>query len=261
MPLISVVAVFLTILGCAPIPPETIPLSESLPLLSRDPVELVESLEQRAHQFRSLRALASVYYRGGDGRGGVQEAILVYRPDRLRLETLSPLGAILIVTADADQVVGFQPREHLFYRGRSSKENLLRYTTIPLELEEWTSVLLGLPPVEVRDRWERKGDTLQRELSEGRREVVAFHPNLKIPTRWQRIDPNGGIEVSALFTDFFSTLVGLFPLKISLETPHRQVSLEIRYQEPELNVALPTSLFVQEKPANAREILLESPGG
>lgn len=251
----------MTFLGCASIAPETVPVSDSLTSESRDPVELLESLEQREQQFRSLRALASVTYRGSDGRGGVQEAIVVYRPDRLRLETLTPLGAILIVTADADQLIGFQPRERLFYRGRSTKKNLLRYTTIPLELEEWTSVLLGLPPVEVRGQWERKGDSLQRELGEGRMEVVTFHPNLKIPTRWQRIDPDGSMEVSALFADFFSTPNGPFPLKITLEASHRRVSLEIRYQGPELNVALPASLFAQEKPANVKEVLLESLGG
>ena len=48
-------------------------------------------------QFRSLRALAQVDYAGPEGKHGFQEAVLVQRPDRLRLETLTFLGAILIV--------------------------------------------------------------------------------------------------------------------------------------------------------------------
>lgn len=249
------------ILSCAPIAPQATTLSESGSSRSQDPGEFVRSLAQRVHLFRSLRTLAIVNYWGPQGRGGFQEAILVQRPDRLRLETLSPLGVTLIVTVDADEVVGFHPREGLFYRGRSSKGNLLHYTQIPLEVREITTLLMGLPPVEIQGRWEREGNSIHRDIGGGRSEVVAFHPTLGIPTEWERYGPDGEIELSALFSDFFSTPAGLFPLKISLEAHTQQKSLEISYQEPEVNVALPFALFVQEKPGNAREIPLESLGG
>ncbi len=253
--------ILLGILSCAPIAPQAPTLSESVPSKSQDPGELVRSLAQRVRQFRSLRTLATVDYWGTDGRGGFQEAILVHRPDRLRLETLSPLGATLIVTVDGDEVVGFHPRERLFYRGKSSKENLLRYTRIPLELGEITGLLMGLPPVEIQGRWEREGDSIHRETGGGRREVVVFHPTLGIPTEWERYGPDEELEFSALFSDFFSTPAGPFPLNISLEVYPQERGFEIRYQEPEVNVALPFALFVQEKPRNAREIPLESLGG
>ena len=85
-------------------------------------------LSQRDRQFQSLRSLASVYYRGPEGTQGFQEAVLVQRPDKARLETLSLLGAILIVTVNADQIAGLHPSEGVFVRGKSSKENLFRYT-------------------------------------------------------------------------------------------------------------------------------------
>lgn len=246
--------------SCAVIAPQTATLSEnSLP--SWDTGELLQRLDQRSRKFRSLRTLAAVSYWGTDGRAGFQEAILVYRPDRLRLETLSPLGAILIVTVDADEIAGFHPREGLFYRGKSSKENIFRYTQIPLELGELTSLLMGLPPVEAQGHWERGGNSIYREIAGGGRERIAFHPALGIPARWERISADGEVELSALFDDFSSTPDGPFPLKISLEAPPQQKRLEIRYQEPELNVELSLPLFVQEKPATAREIPLESVGG
>ena len=221
----------------------------------------MEKLAQRINQFRSLRSLATVYYWGTDGRGGFQEAVLVQRPDRLRLETLSSLGAILIVTVDGNEVVGFHPREGIFYRGRSSKENLFHYIQIPLEIEEVTSLLLGLPPVELQGRWQREENSIYRELGGGRTDIVTFDPTLGLPIKWERLNPDGGIELSALFSDFVSSPAGLFPLKISLDAHPQQVRLEIRYQEPELNVALPAAIFVQERPANVREIPLESLGG
>jgi hypothetical protein len=66
------------------------------------------------------------------------------------------LGAILIVTANNQEIIGYHPREGVLVRGRSSKENLLRLTQIPLELEEVTALLLGLPPVEPSASWREK---------------------------------------------------------------------------------------------------------
>lgn len=171
------------------------------------------------------------------------------------------MGAILIVTVDADEVVGFDTREKLFYRGRSSKENLSRFTQIPLDLGELTSLLMGLPPFETQGRWQEEGNSIHRELEGGRREVITFHPSQGIPTKWEQSDSYGRIELSVLFSDFSSTNAGLFPLKISLEDNVQQRRLEIRYQEPELNVALPATLFVQQRPANVKEIPMESVGG
>lgn len=254
-------ASFLGILGCGPILPRGASVSEDLPPRSRNPQELFKGLAQRAAYFYSLRSLATVYYRGEDGRGTFQEAILVHRPDRLRLETLSPLGSILIVTVDANEVVGFHPREALFYRGRSSKENLLRYTQIPLELRELTSLLLGLPPVELRRHWSGGANAISWDLMDGRRETVSFDPALGVPVKWERLAADGAPEFSALFADFISRPAGLFPLKISLEAHAQQRRVEIRYEEPEVNVDLPSTVFVQQRPGNVREIALESLGG
>lgn len=222
---------------------------------------LVNDLAERGRRLRSLRTLASVQYWGTEGRTGFQEAILVQRPDRLRLETLSPLGAILIVTVDADEIAGFHTREGLFYRGRSSKENLLRYTHIPLALDEVTSLLMGLPPVEIPSQWQEGEGAIHWEVEGGGKEKVFFHPTLGVPAGWERSGADGEIELKAVFSDFFPTPNGFFPLTIALEAPGRQKWLEIRYKEPELNVSLPFPLFVQERPASVRELPLESLGG
>ncbi len=258
---LGLVGIFLGVLSCAPIVYREPIDIETIPSREWSQEELFQSLAERIKQFRSLRSLASVHYQGKDGRGGFQEAIVVQRPDRLRLETLSSFGVILIVTANGDKVVGFDPRENVFVHGRSSKENLARLTRIPLELREIAALLMGLPPVEIQGRWEGKQNTLHRELGGGRREVITFDSKLGIPSKWERSSPGGKIELSALFSDFFSTPAGLFPLKISLEDNVQQRRLEIRYQEPELNVALPAALFVQQRPANVKEIPIDSTGG
>ncbi len=97
-------AVSLAAAGGCSIAPQLAPPAPSI--LKQPPIEgwtaekLVQILSQRDKQFHSLRTLATVNYRGPEGRQGFQEAVLIQRPDRLRLETLSGLGAILVVTAN-----------------------------------------------------------------------------------------------------------------------------------------------------------------
>ena len=208
-----------------------------------------------------MRALANVHYSGPQGRGGFQEAILVQRPDRLRLETLSMLGVILIVTVDDKEIAGYDPREGVFLRGPRSKENLLRLTQIPLELDEVTKLLMGLPPVDIRGAWEQQESSLMFSLKGGGKDVVVFTSQHPVPTKWQRFSARGVIEMSAELTDYVETPAGLFPSKVIFEAPAQKKRLEIRFQEPELNVALSPALFSQEKPANVKELPIEALGG
>lgn len=220
--------------------------------------KLAGVLANRDQQFQSLRSLASVHYRGPEGTQGFQEAVLIQRPDKVRLETLTLLGAILIVTVNADQIAGLHPREGLYLRGKSSKENLFRYTRIPLELKEMTRLLIGLPPVVSSASWQIGGNSLYRELNGLGKEIVVFDLTREVPIRWYRLGSDGSAELSAAFDDFSATPAGLFPLKITLEAADQKRSLDIVYQEPEVNVEIEPALFVQEKPANAQEVPIEA---
>jgi len=221
--------------------------------------ELLNALLQRQEQFRSLRALARVSYSGPDGRNGFQEAVLVERPDRLRLETITYLGAVLIVTVNDKEIAGYHTREGVFLRGERSKENLARYTQIPLELDEITKLLLGLPPVDGTAS-EQNGNGLAFSRQRGGRDVVTFASHLPAPTRWERLTSGGKVEMTAEFADYAQTASGFFPLKIVFETQSPKRRLEIRYQEPELNAALPANLFSQQTPAHVKELPIEALG-
>ncbi|MFQ5917319.1 MAG: hypothetical protein ACE5I0_05845, partial [Candidatus Binatia bacterium] len=146
---------------------------------------------------------------------------------------------------------------------RASKKNLVRYTLIPLELRDLTSLLMGLPPVEIEGSWKGEGLRIQWSLSGGGSEVVTFDPTMGIPVGWERLGSDGELELSAVFSDFVSTPVGPFPLRISLESnsSSQEERFEIRYQDPEVNVAIPASSFVQQRPDRVREVPLESLGG
>jgi hypothetical protein len=121
---------------------------------------------------------------------------------------------------------------------------------------------MGVPPVAIEGPWESEDLRIQRSLSRGGSEVVTFDPAMGIPIGWERVGSDGEVKLSAVFSDFISTPVGPFPLRIFLESyESKEERFEIRYQEPEVNVALSASLFVQQKPSHVREFPLESLGG
>jgi hypothetical protein len=223
--------------------------------------QLIESINQRRAQFRSLRALARINYTGPEGKHGFDEAVLIQRPDRLRLETLSLLGAILIVTANEKEIVGYHPREGVLVRGQSSKANLLRYTQIPLELDEITALLSGLPPVDGSAAWRQEGNSLIFASSGQIKDSLAFESEWPVPTRWQRFNGDGAVELTGHFSDYITTPAGLFPASIVLEAPLQKKKLEIRFKEPELNASIEGELFHQEKPPHVQEIPIEMIGG
>ena len=223
--------------------------------------ELTDALKQRNQQVRSMRALARVDYSGPEGKHNFQEAVVVQRPNQLRLETLTFLGAILIVTVNDQEIVGYHPREGVMLRGQSSKENLLRYTQLPLELSEVTSLLVGLPPVDANAPATQDGNALVFGSNGGKQDRVAFESQLPVPTQWQRFSAAGEIELVTRFSDYVQTSVGLFPSRIQVEAPAQKKTVEIRVEEPEFNGPIAADLFTQQKSANVKEYRIEAIGG
>jgi hypothetical protein len=253
-----IVALFAGLAGCSTVPAPTAPAG---PAKQWQPGELIQFLRQRDQQFRSLRALARVDYAGPDGKHGFQEAVIVQRPDRLRLETLTMLGAVMIVTVNDKQIIGYHVREGIMVRGATSKINLLRYTQIPLELNEMTALLSGLPPVDPGAQWQQEGNALVLSPEGQKTDVVAFESEHPVPTRWERFNSAGAVELKVVFGDYIAAQPGLFPSRLTVEAPLQKRKLEIRYQEPELNIALAPEVFTQQKPSHVQELPIEALGG
>lgn len=256
-PNILLATILVVLAGCTTTTVQTIPTEA--PTRPWEAAQLRDAIAQRREKFQSLRALANVDYSGPDGKNGFQEAVLVQRPDRLRLETLSMLGAILVVTVNNKEIVGYHPREGVYVRGQASRANLQKYTQIPLELDEITALLLGLPPVDAKAPSELNENSLTFASNTGK-DVVSFESKEAVPTKWQRMDSSGRVELSASFTDYIQTAAGLFPSQILMESPQQKKRLQIRYQEPELNASIPNEVFSQPKPVNVKEYPIEALG-
>ena len=236
------------------------PVAPKPPVPQWEANKLIDSLKQRNEKFRSVRALAQVDYAGPEGKHGFQEAVIVQRPDRLRLETLTFLGAILIFTANDKEILGYHPREGVFVRAQPTRENLRRYTQISLELREITLLLAGLPPIEAGAPWKQEGNTLIFSSNDRKRDVLTFDSHEPVPTRWERFNDNGQVELSAQFSDYVAAAPGPFPQSIMLEAQLQKKKLSIRHKEPEFNGSIPPELFTQQIPAHAKEMPIEAVG-
>ena len=207
-----------------------------------------------------MRALARIDYAGPEAKQNFQEAIVAQRPDHLRLETLTFLGAILIVTVNNQEIVAYQPREGTMVRGKASRDALARFTQIPLEVNEITTLLMGLPPADPKAPWKQEGNVLIFSTNGRARDRVAFETAQPVPSAWERLNGAGEVEISARFVDYSQSPAGPYPSRIQIEAPLRKRKLEIRLQEPEFNGPMTDDLFSQAKPANVKEYPIEALG-
>jgi hypothetical protein len=93
-----------------------------------------------------------------------------------------------------------------------------------------------------------------------KRDVLTFDLQQPVPSKWERFNAEGKVELSAQFSNYVSMPAGLFAQRIVFEAPLQKKKVDIRYQEPEVNGSIPAELFSQQKPASAQEVPIEAVG-
>ncbi|HVM95283.1 MAG TPA: hypothetical protein VMT89_02785, partial [Candidatus Acidoferrales bacterium] len=133
-------AILLLLSGCASLrsaPPST-PRGE-LPSAN----ELQGLLRQRRDALQSLRGLARLRYRDPHESGSARQAIVVQRPDHVRVEVLALFGTAFLLVADGNAISAYVPDERTLYRGPATPENLWRYTRLWLPIEDLVDIVLA----------------------------------------------------------------------------------------------------------------------
>lgn len=111
--------------------------------------ELLAHMAARSEEVHSARASAVMDYFGRAGRVRVRQAIVVHRPDRLRLETLSPFDSTLsVVTANQRELAFYDLSNETLQTGAPTADNLARLIPLRFTPGDIVSVLLGSPPLD-----------------------------------------------------------------------------------------------------------------
>ena len=137
-PVLLVVGVVL-LAGCAARAPRV--------LRATSAAELLDGLTARRAAVTSLRARARV--RTGLSGLWVREALVVRRPEAIRIDVLSPFGLALAVGVAAGRVWAYPPAEATRYEGPATPASLARFLGTPVAVPDVVDVLLGVPPARV----------------------------------------------------------------------------------------------------------------
>jgi hypothetical protein len=234
--------------------PETLPEAE----------HLHEAIESRRSAVHSLRALARLHYRDPETSNTSREAIAVARPDRLRVEVLSFLGAVFVLTTDNGRFTAYARREETIYRGEASPENMWSYARIGLPVVDLVDIMLGTPPQRTPDwaqvSWdpERGWIELTQEFADGSEQVIWLLGSL--PTAAEFRDPFGEVQWHATFSGYQRHDSIPIATRIRLEVPSRERSVEIEFNDVDVNPKLDASTFTVEIPEGVTVVEIDSTG-
>ena len=227
--------------------------------------QLQAALEQRRAQVRSLRALARLQYRHPEGPNVSREAIVVERPDRLRVEVLSMvLGAVFVLTARDNAFTAYARGEDKIYRGVASPQNMWRYARIGLPIVDLVDLVLGTPPQRPAT-WTHvtfDSDTGWVQLSqdvEGGVLIVWFEDTL--PRAAEMRDSYGEVQWRAMFSKYEEHDGIAIATRIRAEVPDRDHSVKIDLDDIDLNPTLDPATFTFIAPKGAEIVDLDEGTG
>ncbi len=252
------VAAALLVAGCAAKRP---PAPHLAPAVLPAAVDLEAALRARREALRSLRALARLRYQTPEDSSTSREAIVVARPDRLRVEVLSLFGAVFVLTADNGEIRAYARQEGTVYRGSASPENLWRYARIGLPVSDLVAMVLGSPPPR-RAQSQQVGfdaDTgwirLQQQLDEGVQ--IVWFSDAALPVAAEQRRGDGQVQWRVRFSDYQVQDGVPVATHIGIEWPPGQRSMQIGLEQIDVNPALDNSVFALQAPPGSKVVDLD----
>jgi len=244
--------------GCRPAVPRPV-FPDTLPSAER----LLQALRER-HATESIRGYARVTYEHGEESIGSRHAILASRPDRFRLEILSPpFGTVAVVTSNGRELSVYARRENRIYRGPASAGSVGAYAAVPIAVEDVVTILLGAPP----ERRPRGQATVRRDdqkalirltipVERGRQDIW-FAPESLLPVASETpLDDERSLHVT--FGDYREIGAIPFPHSIDLRTVPGDRAVHVRYASPALGAKLEQGLFEPPTPPGVEELTIEA---
>ena len=258
--LVWVVAIVCSALvgGCRPVVPGVV-LPDTLPSAEH----LLQALRER-RATESVRGFARVTYERGHESIGSRHAILASRPDRFRLEILSPpFGTVAVVTSNGRELAVYARRENRIYKGPASARSVEAYAAVPIAVEDAVAILLGAPPERrstgpaVVSRDEQKAlIRLTIPLERGRQDIW-FAPDSLLPAASETpLDDGRSLHVT--FGDYRDVGAIPFPHSIDMRTVPGDQAVHVRYASPSLNTELDRGLFDPPAPPGVEELTIEA---
>ena len=243
--------------GCAGVRPAAVTAPDTLPSAA----ELDAQLAARHAALQSLRALARLRYEAPEESGTLREALIVARPDRLRVEVLSMLGSLFLVTASRGTLAAYAPREATVYRGAASPDNLERYARVALPVHQLIDLVLATPAPHPATRSEVSFDTVRGAVRLARmladRQESVWFSSTGLPVAAEERGRDGYVNWEATFGGYQDHAGLAVATEITLAFPRWSRLLALALEGVEINPTLDNAVFTLQTPPGSTEIHLE----
>ena len=213
---------------------------------------------QRDRAIESLQTSAIMQYSSGSDHVKAREEIIVRRPDRLRVEAMSPLGVALIVAAQDTHLQIFEPSKNTLMRGTADAATLARFARIPMAPRDAVGLLMGIvpeaksssPPESVSN----EGDmVLLIYAGENRsRRELGFQNNQLTMVRER--DVAGAINFEIRYADYHDIGGVMFAYQVDANFPVADTRVSFTYKRPIVNGQIPDSVFTLTPGSNAKQL-------
>jgi outer membrane lipoprotein-sorting protein len=211
-----------------------------------------------------LKAIAKIKVESPDEAFSVKELIIAQKPNRLRLETLSPLGQPGFYAAtDGRDLFLFNPSENTYYYGSSTPRNLGLIIPLHLALEEMVSVILGCVPLinhhadTIRCTANENGYVIRLEGSDDNTTQVLTLAGNDLRVVASETYVNDGLTWSVNYADYEITGSMAFPRTVIVSLPPEGTTVRINYKKVEFLPEIDSSLFRLSIPRGAKIVPLE----
>lgn len=220
-------------------------------------VEIIRHVEEGRVKVSSLKGMASVKVAYNGKESNVKEVLVVKRPSKIRAETVGLFGSpVFTLVLDGPTLSIYKPAENILYSGNiSSHEIKLPFPLDELRSEELADILLGSASlikygnskVEFSDTGNSYIVTLT-SLDGFKRQLITIDTINLMIKKSEIIDGERGTTFSTTFGNYQDIGNLSFPKEISIQFVNRPDTLQINYEEIELNTDLPDELFVLTPP-------------
>ena len=211
-----------------------------------------------------LKAIAKIKVESPDENFSVKELIIAKKPNRLRLETLSPLGQPGFYAAtDGQELFLFAPSENTYYHGNATPRNLGLIIPLHLGVKEMVSVIMGCVPLidynedHLGCTGNEDGYLMRLEgVDESTTQVLTLsRDGLRVVA--SEIYDSEGLTCSVTYRDYEIVEGVSFPGEITVFLPADRTTVRINYKKVEFLPEIDSSLFRLRAPQGAAIVPLE----
>lgn len=224
-----------------------------------DASELLESLARRRASVLRIRAIARTSYTAPEQSLRSKQFLIAARPDRLRIEVLSPFSTVFVVATRDGTLAAYEPGEKTVYHGHASVQNLARYIQVALPIDVIVDALMATPRMHAGhpgvvsidqglvELWQDAEDDIR----------VTWFDQQHQPVRYEQRDAKGNVLLRVNYPPYDLEAGVSVPASVDIELPQDERRIEIKLMDIEVNPPLDDAVFTLDTPPGSREVALD----